>query len=162
MKALEQFKELLNGVHEPSIPLLESAILSINFTNEFISNNITEPAELPYGKNIVWLTKDIQAAFIHLPAYTETFIHNHGDSIGCALVLEGSLINTIYKLDSNDVLNEVSRGIVNRNEFFYAPKNQIHLMSNPHNERAVSFHVYSPSIVSAKTYELPNKAVITK
>lgn len=162
MKALEQFKELLSDVHEPSIPLLESAILSINFTDEFISDNITDPADLPYGKNIVWLTKDIQAAFIHLPAHTETFIHNHGDSIGCAYVLEGSLSNTIYQLDSDSMLNEVSKGIVNRNEFFYAPKNQIHQMSNPHNERAVSFHVYSPSIVGAKTYQIPNRAAIVK
>lgn len=161
MKDLEQFKEILKGIRNPGFQQLRSAIKTIDFTNEFLSANITEPQDLPYGRNVIWITEHIQAAIIHLPAYTETYIHDHGESIGCAIVLEGSLINAIYRLDHNHIPRSVSKNVVHRNDFFYAPKYQIHKMSNLNSERAVSFHVYSPSIQGAKTYDPVNEAVLT-
>ncbi|TCZ78740.1 hypothetical protein E0485_06570 [Paenibacillus albiflavus] len=161
MKELEDFMRALNGIENPTIQELKSAIETIDFTDDFISTHLTEPNELPYGRNIIWVTDHIQAAIIHLPAYTETFIHDHGDSVGCALVLEGNLMNTIYRLDDQHLPREVSRCLVNRNDFFYATKYQVHKMSNLNLERAISFHVYSPSIHGARTYKPASKAVLT-
>ncbi|RAV21875.1 hypothetical protein DQG23_07425 [Paenibacillus contaminans] len=69
------------------------------------------------------------------------------------LVLEGTVVNTVYgKNPEGDTIAVFTEHVPN-GSFFRADKNQIHRMSNPNGERAVSFHVYSPPLEGARTYE---------
>ncbi|UUZ89764.1 hypothetical protein LJK87_27275 [Paenibacillus sp. P25] len=56
-------------------------------------------AAAPYGRTSLYLADGLEAVLIHLPAGAETYIHDHGASFGCAQVLEGRMINRMFRLD---------------------------------------------------------------
>jgi cysteine dioxygenase len=153
---MEYLKELQRHFAELSAPTpgqLQQAIQECRFTADFARTFATEPEGLPYGKNILWTSDTVQAVVIHLPAHSATYIHDHGESVGCAYVLEGTVVNTVYRMNPEGDAIPVRTEHVANGSFFQADKNQIHRMSNPAGGRAVSFHVYSPPLMGARTYK---------
>lgn len=159
MTLQEWIKGSLDRMGEKSPQQLRKVIESIQFTDEFIQKSVTEPKELPYGKNMLLKTDDVEVAVIHLPAYGETFVHDHGDSIGCAMVLEGEMINTEYALNERGIPSVICERRIGKNGFFYATKHQIHKMSNPNRSRAVSFHIYTPNLNGSRKYDMAEALV---
>lgn len=159
MTLQEWIRSAFDRMEEKSPQQLRKMIESIQFTDEFIHKSVTEPKELPYGKNILLKTDEIEVAVIHLPAYGETFVHDHGESIGCAMVLEGEMINTEYELNERGIPSVMCERRIGKQGFLYATKHQIHKMSNPNRSRAVSFHIYTPNLNGSRKYEMAEALV---
>jgi cysteine dioxygenase len=86
---------------------------------------------------------ELDVIVINIPPHKGTVIHDHGQSIGCAMVLEGQLLNSIYHLRENQ--SELSSSyFVHKGECLFSTQGLIHKISNPSCERMVSLHVYSP------------------
>jgi cysteine dioxygenase len=105
-----------------------------------------------YGRNVIYRSSDVEAIVIHLPAGGRTSIHNHGESIGCAQVVEGRLTNVVYRSKGFGMVRETGKIDVRTGFFFAAPYGQIHRLSNDAGERAVSLHLYSPPLRGMRTY----------
>jgi cysteine dioxygenase len=112
---------------------------------------------MSYGRNVVYRSNDVEAIVIHLPAGARTSIHNHGDSIGCAQVVEGRLSNVVYRAKGFGMACETGKIDVRTGSFFAAPHGQIHQLRNDGEERAVSLHLYAPPLRGMRTYRPEEK-----
>ncbi|WP_051348602.1 cysteine dioxygenase [Peribacillus kribbensis] len=131
---------------------LEESIKSLEVTCEDIESYIKEPEHLPYGRNCIYKNEFIEAVIIHIPADRETFVHDHGDSIGCGMVVEGELTNVLYG-DSEGLLQQVSQDIIKSGDFFHSWPGDIHSMKNELPGRTLTLNLYSPPLTHYKTFK---------
>jgi cysteine dioxygenase len=102
-----------------------------------------EPGELEYSRNDIYRNNELEVIVTNIPPHKGTATHDHGQSIGCAMVLEGQLLNSIYHLRENQ--SELSSSyFVHQVECLFSTQGLIHKMTNLSYERMVSLHVYSP------------------
>ncbi|MBA4493939.1 cysteine dioxygenase [Paenactinomyces guangxiensis] len=137
---------------QPTLRELQEAISSIGCTSEKILSYVTEPDILPYGRNVIYQSNNLEAVVICIPGMRKTSVHDHGNSTGCAYVVEGSLINKLYVLEKDNKPFCYEKNKFMKGEFFYATKGQIHSMCNSSGEKLITFHVYSPPIRDMRVY----------
>jgi len=152
MKLLESIEQAFQHVNHATPHELRGKIVSLGLTAELAAPWIEEPDLLPYGRKVVYQTEDVEVIVVHLPAGTETLIHDHGASIGCAYVLEGRLTNRVYRLSREGYAYEAGASVIEQGQFLYAPQGQIHQMCNTGPHRMVSFHVYAPKLSGSKSF----------
>ncbi|NOU99147.1 cysteine dioxygenase [Paenibacillus planticolens] len=146
-------------LQQPSLEQLSEALLSLNGLLYEVPAHKTEPRQLPYGRNVLYSTQHLEVIIIHIPPSAATAIHNHGTSIGAACLVQGNIVNSTFVLDKDGypiVENDV---FIKAGDCFTAPQNQIHQLSNPFHEPAVSIHVYSPPLRDVHRY-LPYTEVL--
>lgn len=152
MKLLETIEQAFRHVNNPDAPELKRIIRSLGLTPERVAPWIEQPAHLPYGRKVLYQTPQVEVILVHLPAGSETFIHDHGASIGCAYVVEGCLTNRMYRLTRDGYANEVGTATLGAGRFLHAPQGQIHQMCNLGPDRLISFHVYAPKLSCTKSF----------
>lgn len=152
MKLLEAIGQAFQHVKSPSPHELRALMQQLDMNTEEVSSYVEEPSCLPYGRTVLFRSDEVEVILIHLPAGRETYIHDHGASEGCALVLEGQLTNRHYRLGIGGYAYENGSSIVKANQFMYAPTGQIHQMCNEGKERVVSLHAYTPVMKDTKIY----------
>ncbi|MEK8127775.1 cysteine dioxygenase family protein [Paenibacillus filicis] len=113
---------------------------------------IPEPYELPYGRKSLFHSDAMDVVLVHLPPGTQTWIHDHGRSVGCAVVLEGRLSNRIFTLDTYGFPQLQKEYSLAAGECLLAPKRQIHQMHNAGPDRTVSLHIYSPALKDTRKF----------
>jgi len=152
MKLIEAVERAFCGVSKPAPHELKAVITRLELTPEKAAPYITEPSGLPYGRNALFVSDEVEVILVHLPRGSRTRIHDHGASVGCAYILEGELTNTVYRLDNYGYAHEYGSTVLQTGQFLYAPQGQIHQMSNMSSERMLSFHVYTPRLTDTKVY----------
>jgi cysteine dioxygenase len=116
---------------------------------------VEEPDCLPYGRTILYQSEAVEAVLIHLPSGTETLIHDHGSSVGSALLLEGRLMNRFFRLQDDGFPYLAGETDIPQGSYYFAPEKQIHQLRNAGPSRAVAFHIYAPAPEGVKSYSLP-------
>jgi cysteine dioxygenase len=149
---LSQIEQTFCKLAKPDMDQLKSSILSLGPLLDEVRNYKTEPQHLPYGRNVLLRTDELEVVVIHIPAHQQTAIHDHGESVGCAYVVEGELLNTICSLDKNGFPQPEVYHPIRTGECFTAPPGQIHELANIRDERMVSFHVYAPPLKEVKRF----------
>lgn len=144
---------VIRSIREPSCEQLIDALKSLQVHRDLLADDIPQPNELPYGRKVLYASEDVEVILVHLPANADTRIHDHGESIGAALVLEGQLINAIYQKDDAGHARPIGEQRTHSDELFLAERNQIHQMRNPHPERVVSLHLYTPPLNGVQVYD---------
>ncbi len=159
MTLLRAIEQTFCKLQEPTLEQLKAALQSLDNLLHEVPVYKTEPKHLPYGRNVVYSTKDLEVIVIHIPASEATAIHNHGSSIGSACLVEGTLVNTKFRLDSEGYP-------VAQTDDYIGPANILKLLaskfinlSNPFHEPAVSIHVYSPPLQGVTRY-LPYSEIL--
>ncbi|TVY09014.1 cysteine dioxygenase [Paenibacillus cremeus] len=152
MEWTQRLEWLLQETRRPSLKELRAIIESLELTIEKVASYIAEPGALPYGRSVIYRSGDAEAVLIHLPAGQETYIHDHGFSIGCAMVVEGAFANRIYRLDSYGYPIYCGETQVESGGFYTVPKKMIHQLCNTSESRAISLHIYTPQLSGVKTY----------
>ncbi|GIP31605.1 cysteine dioxygenase family protein [Paenibacillus sp. J2TS4] len=153
MNWLEEVKRVTEGMTTINEVELGKALRRLNCTAKQVSSYVTEPRELPYGRRVIHRTEEVEAIVVHLPAGRSTFIHDHGESVGCGYVVQGTMINTIYTPNERGRAEYVSEAIVREGDCFYAEPGQVHAMRNPAKEPLITFHLYAPPLEKANRYE---------
>lgn len=159
MTLLRAIEQTFCKLQQPSMEQLKEALESLESNLNKVPDYKSEPKQLPYGRNIIYSNKELEVIVIHIPASGTTAIHNHGPSIGTACLIEGSIVNTTFLLDSDGYPVAHNDDFIRAGEYFYAPREQIHQLSNPFHEPAVSIHVYSPPLTDVKRY-LPYSEIL--
>ncbi|GIP36963.1 cysteine dioxygenase [Paenibacillus sp. J31TS4] len=149
-QAVEQAFE---GMRTPTLYELKNRLASLACTSASIEPYVTEPEALPYGRNTLYVSDEVEVVVIHLPPGAETPIHDHADSIGCAQVIRGTIANQLYRVGRYGFAHE--RGTVDcpAGEYLFAGKGQVHALANREDTPAVSLHVYSPPLAETRRYK---------
>ncbi|WP_163859093.1 cysteine dioxygenase [Paenibacillus elgii] len=147
MNRIETIERILSALplHSTSPKQLQAIMRGMDLSLEALSPYIAEPESLPYGRTSLYRTAAAEAVLIHLPPGTETYIHDHGTSVGCARLLEGTLTNRMFRLDGYGYPCLSGEVEIEEGSHYYAPKNQIHQLRNSGPQRAVAFHLYAPA-----------------
>ncbi|MEF3301554.1 cysteine dioxygenase [Paenibacillus sp. GYB003] len=149
----QRVDDVLSSLRQPSLRELHEALDAIGATAELIAPYVTEPDRLPYGRNVLFRSDHVEAIVVHIPPGSETFVHDHGRSVGCALLLEGAMLNATYRTGGGGEAFLVAQCRVPEGRRIEAPAKQIHRMSNPGVRRAVSLHLYAPPLAETNTYK---------
>lgn len=153
MDFTEFLKKTFEGLTKPSFEELKDSIQSISFTLENLSPYILEPANLSYGRNVLYCSEDVEALLIHMPGKEQTPLHDHGNSIGCVYVVEGKVANRVFTLDGQDRPIFQQETFAEEGQFIEVTRDLVHILRNPSSERFITFHVYSPPLTDMKNYE---------
>ncbi|KRE93055.1 hypothetical protein ASG89_05960 [Paenibacillus sp. Soil766] len=159
MTLIRAIEQTFCKLYAPTLEQLIEALQSIERNLSFVPDLKTEPTQLPYGRNVVFSSPDLEVIVIHIPASRSTAIHNHGLSIGAAYLCLGSLVNSTFSLDSEGFPVAQKDDFIQSGEYFTAPAEQIHQLSNPFHEPAISIHVYTPPLREVRRY-LPYSDVL--
>lgn len=65
-------------------------------------------------------------------------MHDHGISVGCILIVNGTLQNITYE-NNSERIEEFTEGNI-----FTVKKDTVHKMYNATDSAVITFHVYSP------------------
>jgi cysteine dioxygenase len=152
MELLDRLEQTFCTLKKPNMSQLKEAITDLGSLLEQIPSYCTEPGQLPYGRNMLVQNEDIEVVVIHLPGEKSTPIHDHGGSIGCAHVIEGSLLDVSYALDEHGYPLPVKESEAKAGELLEETAGQIHRLINPNKERMISLHAYAPPLKGSKKY----------
>lgn len=159
MTLLRVVEQTFCTLHKPTQKQLKSALQSLGHLIYTVPDYTSEPQQLPYGRNFLFYNNELEVIVVHIPAGISTAIHNHGSSIGVAYLVEGMLTNTIYTLDSYGYPIPQQGNLIHAGHYFEMPTEQIHRLSNPFHERAISLHVYTPPLHNVSSF-LPYSEVL--
>ncbi|MCY7782348.1 MULTISPECIES: cysteine dioxygenase [unclassified Bacillus (in: firmicutes)] len=152
MELHECIQDIFSGLKKPSVKDLTTSLKQIPNASTLIQPYIKEPDQYAYGRNAIFRNNELEVIVINIPPHKETAVHDHGQSIGCAMVLEGKLLNSIYR-STGDQAELSNSYFVHKGECLISTKGLIHKMSNPASERMVSLHVYSPPLEDMTVFE---------
>jgi cysteine dioxygenase len=152
MELMDKLEQLFTTTYKRNLEELNEAIASLGDTVWHVPNYRTEPSKLPYGRNVLLRNDDYEVIVINLPGNVGTAIHDHGDSIGCAFIVQGELHNITYKLDSNGYPLQNDEFRFPAGMMLESPLGLIHEMRNPRREAMISLHVYSPPLQNIQSY----------
>lgn len=151
----------LEQLQAPTVAELLAALRNADCGPEDISHYVVDPIpSMAYGRNVLYRSDDVEAIVIHLPAGARTSIHNHGDSIGCAQLIEGTLSNVLYRSKGFGMASEAGTLDVLTGSCFAAPHGQIHQMRNEGDDRVVTLHLYAPPLHGMRTYRPEEEIVL--
>ena len=153
MEFMEEINQKFRDLKKPNLNEISNALKQISYISPYlIEPFIKAPEQFAYGRNVIYRNNALEVILINLPPNTETAIHDHGKSIGCAIVLEGEMVNSIYRFNEDEVEKTASYHVT-RGDCIYSAPALIHKMSNFNEERMVSLHVYSPPLQDMVSYE---------
>ncbi|MBM7691558.1 cysteine dioxygenase [Peribacillus deserti] len=153
MQLLNRIHQQLGNLTKPTLEEVGDALKQIsNQSHPDLELYIMEPDKLAYGRNVIYRNDCLEVIVINLPPHKETAIHDHGGSIGCAVVLEGTLLNSIYRIN-NSQIEPAHSFFVKKGECLYSTLGLIHKMSNSDKDRMISLHVYSPPLQNMSTFK---------
>jgi cysteine dioxygenase len=156
MDLLACIHQQLGKLTNPTLKELANALKRIPNICDLVQPLITDPDQFSYGRNVIYLNEHLEVIVINLPPHVETAIHDHGESLGCAMVLEGKLLNSIYQTNENQI-EQATAYFINQGNCLYSPKGLIHKMSNLQDERMISLHVYSPPLLNMSNYQVEQR-----
>ncbi|OCT14139.1 hypothetical protein A8709_25160 [Paenibacillus pectinilyticus] len=159
MTLIRAIEQTFCKLQTPSLDQLKEALQSIERNFTLVPDYKTEPTQFPYGRNVVYSSPHLEVIIIHIPASRATAIHNHGLSVGAACLVSGSLVNSIFTLDTEGYPVAQKDDFIQAGEYFTAPAEQIHQLNNPFHEPAISIHVYTPPLREVRRY-LPYSEVL--
>ncbi|GAA3404443.1 cysteine dioxygenase family protein [Paenibacillus hodogayensis] len=160
MLFMTRLEEALASLRRPDMRDLKETLSAVGCTPRQAEPHVAQPDRLPYGRTVLFRNTEVEAILVHLPARTGTFIHDHGDSLGCAIVVEGELINTVFRTDGRGDAIYASEERVRSGQCLSAPAGLIHRMRNPGAGRTVSLHLYAPPLTGTKTYAEADEYVL--
>jgi cysteine dioxygenase len=159
MVLTKRLQQVFSATKKLSLAELKESITSLGELLRLVPSYSTEPSKLPYGRNVLLHNEDYEIVVIYLPGYQATAIHDHGNSLGCALVVQGELINTSYTLDESGYPMQKDEFLVNEGNMLEESYGEIHQLKNPKKEAMISIHAYSPPLHNIKVY-LPYSEVL--
>ncbi|WP_242311966.1 cysteine dioxygenase family protein [Bacillus cereus group sp. BfR-BA-01331] len=151
MKLIEIIKRSFDSLHLYSQQELIQIVQTLDLSPENLILYIIAPKHLEYGRNIIYHTNKLEVMVLYFPSLAKTPIHNHGTSTGCIYVVQGSLQNILYTLESTDTTPTYHQTQqFTQGNLFTVNNETIHMMQNSSTLPAITFHVYSPPLKNVK------------
>jgi cysteine dioxygenase len=152
MELIDQLEQIVTAKQGRCMKELKESIISLGDLIWQAPQYRTEPNQLPYGRNVLLRNDDFEVIVINLPGNRATAIHDHGESIGCAFIVQGELLNVTYTLDSNGYPAPEKESRFTAGQILESESGLIHEMRNPRKDAMISLHVYSPPLQNIQSY----------
>ncbi|MCI4171069.1 cysteine dioxygenase, partial [Bacillus spizizenii] len=75
----------------PSIKDVATSLKQMPFASKLSQPYVEEPDQYAYGRNAIYRNNVLYIIVINIPPKKEKAVHDHGLSIGCAMVIDGKL-----------------------------------------------------------------------
>ncbi|MFB5552702.1 cysteine dioxygenase family protein [Bacillus cereus] len=147
MQLIHNIQKTFNNLCNYDTVNLIHTIQSLNISLHKISPFITSPVNLEYGRNVIYQSEFVEILVLKFPSKAKTFVHDHGISVGCILIVNGTLQNITYE-NNSERIEEFTEGNI-----FTVKKDTVHKMYNATDSTAITFHVYSPPLKDVQIYE---------
>ncbi|HDR8151019.1 TPA: cysteine dioxygenase, partial [Bacillus cereus] len=103
MQLIHNIQKTFNNLCNYDTVNLIHAIQSLNISLHKISPFITSPVNLEYGRNVIYQSEFVEILVLNFPSKAKTFVHDHGISVGCILIVNGTLQNITYENNSERI-----------------------------------------------------------
>ena len=129
---------------------------SINYLNSYSGTDYKQYIKVNdyrYNRIRIFKNEDIEIFIITWNISQKANIHDHSEN-GCYLkVLEGSLEESVYVKDNDNVLCLKEKNVLKENDISYMDnKRGFHSIQNVHDDITVTIHIYSPPNHVTKFY----------
>ena len=129
---------------------------SINYLNSYSGTDYKQYIKVNdyrYNRIRIFKNEDIEIFIITWNISQKANIHYHSEN-GCYLkVLEGSLEESVYVKDNDNVLCLKEKNVLKENDISYMDnKRGFHSIQNVHDDITVTIHIYSPPNHVTKFY----------
>ena len=106
-----------------------------------------------YTRTLLHRTAGWEVLLVGWVAGQRTATHGHGESFGATCVLEGTLIEVVYRLAPGGRLLKSERRKHGPGSVFHEQPETIHRVEHAGRVRAVSLHLYAPPLQRMELYE---------
>lgn len=154
LNLIERLETHFGNLRNPSDEDLMNALRALGVSREEVTPFVTEPINLPYGRNFIYQDRNVEVVVINLPGGVSSLPHDHGVSDAYELVIEGELSNSLYKKNDEGEVFHKDETVFVENEICQVPKGKIHAIKNNQLDRAVILTIYCPPIIRQKMYPL--------
>ncbi len=141
--ALDELKRCLVEMEERKVPV-----------EEYISFS-----EQQYKRNIIHVSSKCEVVVLCFKEGQATPIHDHGGSLGVAIIREGTMKEELFKKQSTDMIAPTFTRKYYTSELAYVDPATIHRVSNVHSKRLVTINVYFPPLTLMNIYNFENTSV---
>jgi cysteine dioxygenase len=148
-----QVRKVLDSLKNPSRQEMKEALAKINVTVGELENSLESPSGKPYYRKLLYKSGDVELLVMNW-SDLECAPHDHGDSHGWILVLDGTSVNSVYEVNGNSLPKELFKEFHHQGKIFYAPRKGVHKMQADSSTGLVTLHLYSPPISRMKVYDL--------
>jgi cysteine dioxygenase len=150
----EEVRRRFGPLKQPTSEELAEALESMHCTEGRITPYASQPEELPYGRSVLMRTDDVEVVVVHLPAFTETAIHDHGGSLCLGRLVTGEVHERKFGINAEGLAEERMVFKLRPGDPLTADIHTVHQLRNVSLERALMLNVYSPPISAARTYDV--------
>ncbi|WP_127587625.1 cysteine dioxygenase [Paenibacillus koleovorans] len=140
------------SLQHPTCEQLKTKLAELRVFAPHLLQDLPEPEELAYGRRVLYRNEHVEAILVHLPPGGETLLHDHGQSICTAIVLEGRLLNECYEPQADASFTLFASQPIEADGYLVSVPDDFHRMSNPFHDRAVSLHLYAPPLSGVRSY----------
>lgn len=103
MQLIHNIRKAFNNLCNYDTFNLIHTIQSLNISLHKIAPFITSPVNLEYGRNVIYQSEFVEILVLNFPSKAKTFVHDHGISVGCILIVNGTLQNITYENNSERI-----------------------------------------------------------
>lgn len=121
---------------------LKTSIQQFTFNMDDYTKHLLFPEDLPYGRNLLYQSSNFEAILMNWKPKNESNLHDHGNSYGCVVVLNGDIENVT--VDDDNKVVEISK--CTKGALAEVPKGIYHQIKNTTDDFAVTLHFYAPPI----------------
>lgn len=112
-----------------------------------------------YKRNVIHVSSKCEVAVLCFQKGQNTPIHDHGGSIGVAIIRQGMMTEELFnKQPAGMIVSTFTRRFYTE-EFSYANLTTIHRVSNAHTGGLVMMNIYFPPLTLMNFYNLENTTV---
>ncbi|MEJ8546906.1 cysteine dioxygenase family protein [Brevibacillus borstelensis] len=157
---LEEIRKAFAILTAPTPSEIKEALSRLAPSADALASCMPVPDGLPYGREVLFRTDDVEIVLIYLPPGHESAPHDHGSSFGWECVLQGELININHSVmpdypHGSAFVNAQEATSVTSGQVYFIEKGQIHAIRNGGQTPVISLNVYSPPLSGCKQYCLP-------
>jgi hypothetical protein len=111
-------------------------------------------AELPYGRTMLYLDKDLEVIIGCWPHGGWCDTHDHGPAEGIVYSYEGEIEHFLYELHGED-LDLVEHGTMRKNQSTRLEAGMIHSLQNISSDAPyIGLHIYAPPTSNVRVFDL--------
>lgn len=156
---VEEIRNAFAILTEPTPSEIKEVLSRLPLSADAFASCMPSSDGLPYGREVLFRTNDVEIVLIYLPPGHESAPHDHGSSFGWEYVLQGELMNINHSVIPGSSRAPAYVSVqetmsVASGQVYFIEKGQIHAIRNGGQTPVISLNVYSPPLSGCKEYRI--------
>ncbi|EMT50204.1 hypothetical protein I532_23669 [Brevibacillus borstelensis AK1] len=156
---VEEIRNAFAILTEPTPSKIKEVLSRLPLSADAFASCMPSSDGLPYGREVLFRTNDVEIVLIYLPPGHESAPHDHGSSFGWEYVLQGEMMNINHSVIPGSSRAPAYVSVqetmsVASGQVYFIEKGQIHAIRNGGQTPVISLNVYSPPLSGCKEYRI--------